>query len=107
VRTSTGIARPSANFAELVFETASFAGAKPAIVEGGREWSYDWLVGRAHAFAQTLDAAGMEARVGSISFVAALDPAAREGVLAGARELAGDGVATLPYRSEVHVARRL
>jgi SAM-dependent methyltransferase len=62
---------------------------------------------RAFETVQELDAAGMEARVGSISFVAALDPAAREGVLARARELAGDGVVTLPYRSEVHVARRL
>jgi amino acid adenylation domain-containing protein len=59
VRTNAGITRPSANFARLVLETASFAGAKPAILERGREWSYDWLVGRAQAFAQTLDAAGV------------------------------------------------
>jgi amino acid adenylation domain-containing protein len=49
----------SANFARLVLETTSFAREKPAIVEGGREWSYDWLVGRALAFAEALDAAGI------------------------------------------------
>jgi amino acid adenylation domain-containing protein len=59
VRTNAGITRPSANLARLVLETASFAGAKPVIMERGREWSYDWLVGRALAFAQTLDAAGV------------------------------------------------
>ena len=59
VRTNAGTTRPSANFYRLVLETASFAGAKAAIVERGREWSYDWLVGRAQAFAETLDAAGI------------------------------------------------
>jgi hypothetical protein len=44
MRINAGITRPSANFVQLVLATASGAGAKPAIVEGGREWSYDWLV---------------------------------------------------------------
>jgi amino acid adenylation domain-containing protein len=59
MRTDVGITGPSANFAWRVLETASVAGAKAAIVERGREWSYDWLVGRALALAQTLDAAGV------------------------------------------------
>jgi SAM-dependent methyltransferase len=62
-----------------------------------------------HVFdhAQTLDADGLEARVGSISFIAALEPAERERVLARARALAGDGRVTVPYRTEVQVCRRL
>jgi amino acid adenylation domain-containing protein len=51
--------RRSVNFAQVVLETAASAGAKPSIVEGGREWSYDWLAGRALAVAETLDAAGV------------------------------------------------
>jgi SAM-dependent methyltransferase len=58
--------------------------------------------------AQELDADGLEARVGSISFIAALEPEERERVLTRARALAEDGgTVTLPYRTEVHVARRL
>ncbi len=57
--------------------------------------------------AQELDADGLEARMGSISFIAALEPAERARVLARVRALAGDGVVTLPYRTEVQVARRL
>jgi len=59
MRSKGATRRRSTNFARLVLETTSFAGEKPAIVEGGREWSYDWLVGRALAFAETLDAAGI------------------------------------------------
>jgi SAM-dependent methyltransferase len=61
-----------------------------------------------HEFAseQRLDAAGMEARVGSISFVAALDPGERDRVLARARELVGEGTVVLPYRTEVQLCRR-
>ncbi|MEA2331224.1 MAG: hypothetical protein QOH58_1362 [Thermoleophilaceae bacterium] len=55
---------------------------------------------------QELDAAGLEARVGSISFIAALEPEEREHVLVRARALAGDGVVELPYRTEVLVCRR-
>jgi SAM-dependent methyltransferase len=56
---------------------------------------------------QELDADGLAARVGSISFVAALDPQARERVLERARALAGDTTLTLPYRTEVQLCRRI
>jgi ubiquinone/menaquinone biosynthesis C-methylase UbiE len=56
---------------------------------------------------QRLDAAGMEARVGSISFIAALDEPERGRVLERARALAGEGTVTMPYRSEVQLCRRL
>jgi len=55
---------------------------------------------------QRLDAAGLEARVGSISFVAALERRERERVLARARALAGEGAVTVRYRTEVQVCRR-
>jgi SAM-dependent methyltransferase len=57
--------------------------------------------------AQELDADGLEARVGSISFIASLEPAERARVLERARALAREGAVTVPYRTEVHVARRL
>jgi SAM-dependent methyltransferase len=56
---------------------------------------------------QRLDAAGMEARVGSISFIAALESPERERVLERARALAGEGRVTVPYRTEVQLCRRL
>jgi amino acid adenylation domain-containing protein len=59
MRTNPGTVGQSANFARLVLETASSAGARAAIVEGGREWSYDWLAGRTLAFAETLEGAGI------------------------------------------------
>lgn len=52
---------------------------------------------------QRLDAAGMEARVGSISFIAALDEPERERVLEQARAIAGEGTVTVPYRAEVQL----
>jgi ubiquinone/menaquinone biosynthesis C-methylase UbiE len=52
------------------------------------------------------DAERLEARVGSISFIAALDPAERAGVLERARAIAGDGEVTIPYRTEVLTCRR-
>jgi SAM-dependent methyltransferase len=55
---------------------------------------------------QRLDADGMEARVGSISFIAALDEPQRERVLKQARALAGEGTVTVPYRTEVLMWRR-
>jgi SAM-dependent methyltransferase len=57
--------------------------------------------------AQVLDADGLEARVASISFIAALEPAERERVLDAARALAGTGTVTVPYRTELQVCRRL
>jgi SAM-dependent methyltransferase len=51
------------------------------------------------------DADSLEARVGSISFIAALDPAERAAVLERARAIAGDGEVTIPYRTEVLTCR--
>jgi SAM-dependent methyltransferase len=53
------------------------------------------------------DADGIEARVGSISFIASLEPAERTRVLERARAIAGSGIVTIPYRTEVHTCRRL
>jgi SAM-dependent methyltransferase len=58
-----------------------------------------------HDFAQRLDADGLADRVGSISFVAALDDGERERVLARVRALAGEGSVDVPYVCEVHVWR--
>jgi SAM-dependent methyltransferase len=55
---------------------------------------------------QHLDAGGMEARIGSISFIAALDAPERDAVLARARALAGEDGVTVPYRTEVQISRR-
>ena len=55
---------------------------------------------------QRLDGEGLVDRFGSVSFVAALDDARREALLAAVRALAGGGVATLRYRTEVEVLRR-
>jgi SAM-dependent methyltransferase len=55
---------------------------------------------------QRLDAAGMEARVGSISFIAALDASQRKRVLKRARAIARKGTVTLRYRTEVQLWRR-
>jgi SAM-dependent methyltransferase len=55
---------------------------------------------------QRLDADGMAARVGSISFVAALDASERERVVERARAIVGEGTVTVPYRTEVLVWRR-
>jgi ubiquinone/menaquinone biosynthesis C-methylase UbiE len=53
------------------------------------------------------DADGIEARVGSISFIAALEPDERAGVLERARAIAGSGVVRTPYRTEVDAWRLL
>jgi SAM-dependent methyltransferase len=55
---------------------------------------------------QRLDADGMAARVGSISFIAALDEPERKRVPARARAIAGKGTVTVPYRTEVMMWRR-
>jgi SAM-dependent methyltransferase len=57
--------------------------------------------------AQELDADGLEARVGSISVVASLDPEERAQVLSRARALAGPGAVTVRYRTDVYACRRL
>ena len=54
---------------------------------------------------QRLDAGGMEARVGSISFIATLDEPERTRVLERARAIAGEGTVTVPYRTEVQLCR--
>jgi SAM-dependent methyltransferase len=61
-----------------------------------------------HSFdnSHEIDADGLVARVASISFIAALDPAERDRVLARVRALAGDGTVTLPYTTEVQLCRR-
>lgn len=56
--------------------------------------------------AQRLDADGLEARVASISFIAALDPAERARILGDVRAIAGSGTVTVPYRTEVQLCRR-
>jgi SAM-dependent methyltransferase len=56
---------------------------------------------------QELDADGLEARVGSISFIASREPEERAQVLSRARALAGEGVVEVPYRTQVLVCRRL
>jgi SAM-dependent methyltransferase len=66
----------------------------------GRELS-EWR----HEFAQRLDADGLADRVGSTSFVAALDDGERERVLARVRALAGEGPVDVPYVCEVHLWR--
>jgi SAM-dependent methyltransferase len=55
---------------------------------------------------QELDAGGLEARVGSISFIASLEPGERAMVLERARAIAGAGAVTIPYRTEVHTCTR-
>lgn len=56
---------------------------------------------------QVLDADGMEGRIGSISFISALDDAERAPVLEAARALAGEGTVVVRYRCEVQVRRAL
>jgi SAM-dependent methyltransferase len=62
-----------------------------------------------HVFAndQRLDADGLEARVGSISFIASLSGERRRPAIEAARELAAGGAVTVPYRTELLLARRL
>jgi amino acid adenylation domain-containing protein len=59
VRIDSAIGSRSTNFARLLLETASLRATDAAIVERGKEWSYDWFAGRALAFADTLDGAGV------------------------------------------------
>jgi SAM-dependent methyltransferase len=56
-------------------------------------------------FTQRLDADGLADRVGSTSFVAALDDATREPLLARVRALAPDGPLDVPYECEIHIWR--
>lgn len=54
---------------------------------------------------QVLDADGFQERIGSVSFIAALDEPERSRVLERARSLAGGGTAVVPYRCEVQICR--
>jgi SAM-dependent methyltransferase len=54
---------------------------------------------------QVLDADGFEERIGSVSFIAALDEPERSRVLERARSLAGGATAVVPYRCEVQICR--
>jgi SAM-dependent methyltransferase len=63
------------------------------------------LVEREFAFSQRLDADGLADRVGSTSFVAALEEGPRAEVLARVRALAAGGSVDVPYACEVHVWR--
>ena len=56
---------------------------------------------------QVVDAAGLADRVGSISFVAAMDEGARAALLDDLRALTGGGTVTLRYVVELQVARRM
>jgi len=72
-----------------------------------RQRHFGPLEERVFESSQELDADGLEARVASISFIAALAPGERAQVLERARKLAGTGVVHVPYRTEVQVCRRL
>jgi SAM-dependent methyltransferase len=61
---------------------------------------------RTFEHAEEQDADGLEARVGSISFIASLEPAERARVLERTRAIAWPGTVTVPYRTEVHLCRR-
>lgn len=60
---------------------------------------------RVFANQQVLDGDGFEARIGSISFIAALAEPERSRVLGRARSLAGGATAVVPYRCEVQTCR--
>jgi SAM-dependent methyltransferase len=66
---------------------------------------FEPLEERVFANEQVLDAEAMEGRIGSISFIAALEPDARSRVRERARSLAGDGTVVVPYRCELQVCR--
>jgi SAM-dependent methyltransferase len=61
------------------------------------EWTF--------AFTQQLDADGLADRVGSTSFIAALDEPERQRVLERVRALARDGPVSVPYVCEIHLWR--
>jgi ubiquinone/menaquinone biosynthesis C-methylase UbiE len=63
------------------------------------------LAERRFEFSQRLDADGLADRVGSTSFIAALDDAEREPLLERVRALADDGPVDVPYVCELHVWR--
>jgi SAM-dependent methyltransferase len=62
---------------------------------------------RRHHNEQMLDAGGLADRVGSVSFVAALEPGPREALLTQVRALADAGPVVVPYTTLVQVHPRL
>jgi SAM-dependent methyltransferase len=82
---------------------------------GGRDWRraleqghlFEQMDEVAIPFEQVLDVDGLVDRVGSTSFIAALDAAPREEVLGRIRRLAGDDLEPLSYVSDAFVFRRL
>jgi SAM-dependent methyltransferase len=66
---------------------------------------FEPLEERVFANEQVLDAQGLEGRIGSISFIAALGHDERARVLDRACSLAGDGTVVVSYRCEVQVCR--
>jgi SAM-dependent methyltransferase len=68
--------------------------------------SFGPLEERTFDHAQPLDAHGLADRIGSISFVAALEVARREEILSAVRALAADGPLRLRYVCEVFVCDR-
>jgi SAM-dependent methyltransferase len=91
---------------------APYRGTVPAHrAEGWREAFADTLLfaplqDETFANEQVLDAGGLADRVGSISFVAALEDDERARLLEATRALARDGVVTLRYVTELQLATR-
>jgi SAM-dependent methyltransferase len=86
---------------------APYRGDVPAHASGA--WR-DAFAGRAltewtFAFTQTFDADGLADRVGSTSFIAALDDEERGGVLERVRVLVGGASVEVPYVCEIHLWR--
>jgi SAM-dependent methyltransferase len=86
---------------------APYRGDAPAHASGawrdafaGRELT-EWTF----AFTQVLDADRLADRVGSTSFIAALDEGERSSVLERVRALAGEGPVEVPYVCEIHLWR--
>jgi SAM-dependent methyltransferase len=103
-RRPTESSRLHAAISEII---APYRGDAPAHASGawreafvGRELS-EWR----HEFSQRLDADGLADRVGSTSFIAALEDDERERVLARVRALAGEGSVEVPYVCEIHLWR--
>ena len=97
----------SALHAEISEMIAPYRGDAPAHASGA--WR-DAFAGRELSerhvdFTQRLDADGLADRVGSTSFVAALDDAERGPLLERVRALAPDGPVDVPYECEIHVWR--
>jgi SAM-dependent methyltransferase len=92
--------------------TAPFRGDAPAHASGSWRTAFETttlfgpLEERTFGHSGAYDAAGLADRVGSTSFVAALDDGPQAEVLAAVRALAADGPVEVPYVCEVFVCRR-